>query len=171
VNARFLIGGLALLVACQRAETPEQAQARMAAEAESVAVFLDAAGERMLAFATSEDADSMASLYAEDARMYPQGEPVVEGREAIRAKYAEWFAMGSAQFDIRRHSITANGPIAIERGAYTMTIRPDPGAPAGMTAMTDTGKYVLVWKRVNGQWLIADDIANSDQLPPGTGSN
>jgi ketosteroid isomerase-like protein len=173
MSVRPLIGAALLLAACQAAETPEQMQARMSAESETVTAALDAIYARMQAFIASENVDSLASLYAEDALLYPQGEPLVEGREAIRAKYAEWFAMGNAAFENRRISVTANGPLAIERGRFTMTITPEPGDTTGMPAMTETGKYVVVWKNVNGTWLISDDIGTSDQMmaPPGAGES
>jgi ketosteroid isomerase-like protein len=149
------------------AETPEQMQARMQAEAESVTVALDAIYARMASFITSESADSMATLYADDARMFPEAEPLVEGREAIRAKYAEWFGMGSATVEWKRLALTANGPLAVERGTSTMTLRPEPGV-ADTTSMTLQGKFVIVWRKVGDQWLMSDDIGNSNapMVPP-----
>jgi hypothetical protein len=42
-----------------------------------------------------------------------------------------------------------------------------------MTEMRETGKYVIVWKKVDGGWLISDDIGNTDTMPgaPPSGSN
>jgi uncharacterized protein (TIGR02246 family) len=163
MRARCVIGMLAVVLACQRAETPAQTQARMAAEADSVAVALDAVYARMNQFLAAENADSIAALYAEDARLYPQGQPMVVGRDAIRAQYADWFGMGSAQFENHRIGITANGPLAVERGTFTMTIMPEADAPPDTPTMTETGKYVAVWVKVDGQWLIGDDIGTSDR--------
>ena len=167
---RIVVGMAALAVACQPAETPEQVDARMAAEAEAATAALDAAGARMMSFVASENADSMASLYTENARMYPADEPLVEGREAIRAKYVEWFGMGTAEFQSRRLGLTVNGPFAIERVAWSMKITGEPGGPA--FEMTGTGKSVVVWQKIGDQWLILDDIGNNDKpmAPPSGGS-
>lgn len=162
----LVVVGVVMAAACAQPETAQQMQARMSAEADSVAAVIDGIYARMQRFIAEEIPDSMAAMYAEDARMYPQGEPLVEGRDAIRAKYAEWFGMGSAEFEFQRIGLTANGPIAVERGTMTMHIMPDSGAPPGMTEMTESGKYVIVWKKVDGQWLIADDIANTDAMTP-----
>lgn len=159
------LSALSLVGACQAAETPEQLEARMQAEADSVVAAIDAIYARMATFVQTENADSVAALYAEDARMFPQGEPMVQGRDAIRAKYAEWFGMGSAEFEWQRLGVTANGPLAVERGTYTMVIRPEPGAE-DTTSMTDRGKSVVVWRKVGGRWLISDDIGNSDAPMP-----
>lgn len=137
----------------------------MQAEADSVGVALDAIYARMQSFVQSENADSLAALYAQDARMFPEAEPLVTGRDAIRAKYAEWFAMGTAEITSQRIGLTANGPLAVERATYTMVLRPEPGA-ADTTSVTIQGKSVIVWQKVDGQWLITDDIGNSDAPMP-----
>lgn len=166
---RLMVPGALLLVAAcgPAAETPEQMQARMQAEAESVTVALDAIYGRMATFVTSENADSLAALYTEDARMFPEAEPLVVGRDAIRAKYAEWFGMGTATIEWKRMGVTANGPLAVERVTYTMTLRPEPGV-ADTMSMTIQGKSVIVWRKMGDQWLMTDDIGNSDapMMPP-----
>jgi ketosteroid isomerase-like protein len=168
-----MIPALLVLAACQATETPEQQDARMAAEAEAFTAMLDSVGPRMTRFTTDENPDSVAAMYAPDARMYPEGEPMVQGREAIRAKYAEWFSMGSGEFTTNRLGVTVNGPVGVERGTFTMHIMPDSGAPPEMTEMRANGKYVIVWRLVDGQWLISDDIMNMDAMPgaPAGGSN
>jgi ketosteroid isomerase-like protein len=125
----------------------------------------------MTSFVVSENADSMASLYAENARLYPADEPLVEGREAIRAKYVEWFGMGTAEFTHQRIGILVNGPVAIERMKWSMTISPNPGGPP-FEPMTMVGKGVLVWQKMGDQWLIVDDIGNNDapMMPPAAGT-
>jgi ketosteroid isomerase-like protein len=166
----IVVGIVALAAACQPAETPEQTEARMAAETDSATAALDAAYARMESFATSENADSLASLYAENARLYPSDEPLVEGREAIRAKYAQWFGMASAEFTHERMGILVNGPVAIERVKWSMTLTAKPGGPP-MPPMTLVGKGVVVWQRIGDQWLILDDIGNNDapMTPPAGG--
>jgi ketosteroid isomerase-like protein len=163
-----IVAGIAgLAIACQATETAEQAEARMTAEAEAAAVALDSAYARMMSFVASENADSLASLYAENARLYPQDEPIVEGREAIRAKYVSWFGMGTAEIDSERLGLTVNGPIAIERMKWTMTITAEPGGPP-MEPLTMVGKGVVVWRKIGNQWLIMDDVGNNDapMVPP-----
>jgi ketosteroid isomerase-like protein len=166
----IVVGMAGLAAACQPAETPEQMEAGVAAETDSATAAIDAAYVRMMSFVTSENADSMASMYAENARLYPSDEPLVEGREAIRAKYAEWFGMGTAEFQNRRLGLTVSGPFAIERNTWSMKITGEPGGPA--FEMTGTGKSVVVWQKIGDQWLILDDIGNNDKpmTPPAGGS-
>jgi ketosteroid isomerase-like protein len=168
----YIVAGIAALVlACRAAETPDQAEARMAAEAGVATAALDSVYERMKGFVATENADSLAALYAEDARMYPQDEPIVVGRDAIRAKYIEWFGMGTADIRSERLGILVNGPVAVERMTWTMTITAEPGGPP-MEPMTMIGKGVVVWRKIGDQWLIVDDIGNNDapMAAPGSGS-
>ncbi len=52
--------------------------------------------------------------------------------------------------------------MALDRGTYTLTV-----APAG-TTQTDTGKYVVLWSKIGGDWKAVADIFNSN-LPANGG--
>ena len=58
--------------------------------------------------------------------------------------------------------LSSSGDMALDRGTYKLTV-----APNG-TAQTDTGKYVVVWRKIGGEWKAAADIFNSD-LPVAEG--
>ncbi len=58
--------------------------------------------------------------------------------------------------------VSSSGDMALDRGTYRLAV-----APNG-TAQTDTGKYVVVWRKVGGEWKAAADIFNSD-LPASGG--
>jgi ketosteroid isomerase-like protein len=51
--------------------------------------------------------------------------------------------------------------MALDRGTYKLAV-----APNG-TAKTDTGKYVVVWRKIGGEWKAAADIFNSDLAASG----
>jgi ketosteroid isomerase-like protein len=164
----IVVGMAGLALACQPAETPEQLEARLTAETEAATAALDSAYTRMQEFVAAENADSLAAMYAEDARLYPSDEPLVEGRDAIRAKYVEWFGMGTAEIDAERLGLVVSGPVAIERMKWSMTITANPGDPP-MPPMTMVGKGVVVWRKIGDRWMIVDDIGNNDapMTPPG----
>jgi ketosteroid isomerase-like protein len=46
--------------------------------------------------------------------------------------------------------------MALDLGTYNLALAP------GGTTQTDTGKYVVVWRKVGGEWKAAADIFNSD---------
>ena len=54
-----------------------------------------------------------------------------------------------------RVEIAASGDLAVEYGSYT-----DTGLGLNGTE-TDKGKYITVYRKVNGAWRVAADIGNS----------
>jgi uncharacterized protein (TIGR02246 family) len=111
-------------------------------------------------FVNRSDAASIANIYAEDAVFMAPNAPATRGRSAIRQVWSGLFGSGRADLTLTTDSVTQSGDLAVEVGHYQFGM-----TPAGGATMRDTGKYVVVWKRINGQWQIADDIYNSD-LPP-----
>ncbi|MBI4543306.1 MAG: DUF4440 domain-containing protein [Gemmatimonadetes bacterium] len=166
---RWLGAALALAAAgCQATETAEQMQTRIDQESAAFRAVLDSLAPKFQAWAAAGQVDSIANLYMENANLLPANEPMVVGREAIRAKFTQWFSWGTWTYTISIQAALANGPIGLERGTYSMSFAPGPNAPAGMTAMAETGKYLVHWHNMGGQWMIADDIGNSDRpmMPP-----
>jgi hypothetical protein len=77
------------------------------------------------------------------------------GRQAIVGALAP---MAGSTLVLNTESVSANGPIAVERGNYSITLTP-PGATA---PITDTGKYLVHWHKVGDKWMMVEDIWNSD---------
>lgn len=157
----------ALLVAAACApppETPEQAAARMAAETDSARAAIEAANARFVRYMAAGHVDSAALNYAEDAVVLMPNEPLVQGRAAIQAAFAEWTSLGTWEMQVTTVRVDASGPMAVEVGTNVMNFTPGPNAPRGMAAMyPDTGKYVTYWKRVDGNWMIVADIYNTSR--------
>jgi len=93
----------------------------------------------------SKNADQIANLYLEDA-LYVGATGKVEGRNAIRASLANEFADASAR-ELSIHSVRSDH--SADMGYNYGTYR------AGSTPDAEVGKYVLVLKKVGGNWLIA----------------
>lgn len=150
------LGTLAVFAACQpAAETAEQAEARMVADAAAARTAIEASNVRFMAHFNAGQGDSVAAHYAEDGRVMAPNMAVASGRPAIAASMG---TMAGATLVLTTESVAANGPLAIERGKYSITLTP-PGAPA---PITDTGKYLVHWRKVGDNWMMVDDIWNSD---------
>ena len=157
-----------LLPACQAREKP----ANDAAEVNSTAA-VDTGGDeqairghvdRWLQLVKAKDAAGIAALYAEDGAVMPPNAPIGKGRAAIQQTWASM--MRTPGFDLtitpEQIVVSSSGDMALDRGRYSLTV-----APAG-TAQTDTGKYVVVWRKIGSEWKAAADIFNSD-LPASGG--
>jgi ketosteroid isomerase-like protein len=156
-------------LACQQAETAEQAQARMQEETTAFRTWLEAEQTRFEAWEAAGQADSVASMYTDNAVAAFANQPPLMGRQAVRDNAAMLYAMGTAGIDVRTVTAMANGDLAVEHGRYVYTFTPGPTAPPGMADMfPDSGSYIIHWHRVNGAWKIADLVVNSMKPLPGT---
>jgi uncharacterized protein (TIGR02246 family) len=157
-----------LLPACQAREKP----ANDGAEVNSVAA-VDTAGDEQairahvdhwLQLVKAKDASGIAEIYAEDGAVMPPNAPIGKGRAAIQQTWASM--MRTPGFDLTFNPelivISSSGDMALDRGTYTLTV-----APEG-TTQTDTGKYVVVWRKIGGDWKAVADIFNSN-LPASGG--
>ena len=151
--------GIALLAAgcAPKAETPEQADARMAEEATAARTAIEAANASMAAHMNAERFDSAAMVYAENARGLPPNMVADVGRAAILKSLQNMAGM-RATISFATREVSVNGPLAVESGTYTFTFTP-PGAPG---PMTDTGKYLAHWHKMGDHWMIVENIWNSD---------
>lgn len=119
---------------------------------QSQATFAASGGSWMEAF-NSHDADGLAALYTQDAVFLPPNQPAVFGRDAIRATHQEFFATGDFKIDIEALETVVDGHLAYVAGRYRLWT--DDGS------LVDRGKYLEIWRAVDGQWLIHRDIYNS----------
>jgi ketosteroid isomerase-like protein len=115
--------------------------------------------ELAVAFAAAynaHDAAKVAAFYTEDALLMVPNEPAIKGRASIQAFYEEQFSRGNPQLRIKPLESAISGDLAFEMGSATAILGP----------LSDDGKYVIVYRRVAGEWKIAFDIFNSDQSGP-----
>jgi uncharacterized protein (TIGR02246 family) len=157
-----------LLPACQVGEKP----ANDAAAANSAAAVDTGADEQAIRghvdrwqkLVKAKDAASIAALYAEDGAVMPPNAPIGKGRDSIQQTWASM--MRTPGFDLtitpEQILVSSSGDMALDRGTYSLTVAPDG------TTQTDTGKYVVVWRKIGGEWKAAADIFNSDL--PASGS-
>jgi uncharacterized protein (TIGR02246 family) len=151
-------------VACKPpAETADQMAARMQAETDSARTAIAAQNRRFEAAMAAGSADSLAALYAENGSMMAPNMMGVTSRDSIRAAFGPMMQAGKSMLTLNTVTVSANGPMAVERGTYHFTFTPTRGP-----AQPDSGKYLVHWHNVNGTWLMSDDIWNSDapMAPP-----
>ncbi len=104
------------------------------------------------------DAAAVAAGYAEDATVMPPGSAMVRGRPAIEQFWRGVREMGVQEVALTTEEVDSRDDLAYEIGSATLKIRP----PQGET-VTDTVKYLVVWKRQSGgPWQLLVDIWNSN---------
>lgn len=149
---RRLIPFVVLLTACAP---------RVDLAAETAA--LRARSEGVIAAEKSQNVDAAVAFYAADAIVLPAGAPLLSGRDAVRGMYTDVFGSGAVKaFESIPTQITvaASGDIGYEYGVNRFTLN----TPGG--EMLDVGKYLAVWKKVDGEWYAAVLSFNSDAPAP-----
>jgi ketosteroid isomerase-like protein len=109
----------------------------------------------------AKDAARVASFYADDAIVMPPDQAMVRGRRNVEAYYARGFRQDISNFRLLPIESAITGAHGFEAGTSTLTER-KASSTRGPDVITTDGKYVVIYKRVNGQWKIAYDIFNND---------
>ena len=101
------------------------------------------------------DADAISMLYSEDAKIFPGNSDIISGRQAIKERWQ--FTQGSKDLfhKVTPSEIRILDDHAYDYGYYEGSITNQEGKKTEFR-----GKYVIVWKRVKGEWKIYLDIWN-----------
>jgi ketosteroid isomerase-like protein len=89
------------------------------------------------------------------------GNPPIQGAESVVETWKAWGALPNVKisFSAERVEAAASGDLAYDYGAYTFAFDSDKGPFA------EEGKYIVVWKKIDGAWKIAADIFNNNSTP------
>lgn len=114
----------------------------------------------------ANDAAAVTALYTEDAVLLPPGAPRTAGTTDVRSMFDEWLGASTvteAALETDDIVVAEAGDIAYRTGTFTMT-----STMADGQTWEDEGKFVEIWRNVDGQWKIAVDAWNQDVPPGGT---
>ena len=114
--------------------------------------------DRWLALIRDHDAGAVSKLYAADGAMMAPGAPIAQGQPALEKAWGGMMQMPGFGLTFKADKIVVakGGDMALDQGTYQFSVT----GPKGPTK--DIGKYVVVWRNIDGQWKVAADIFNSD---------
>ena len=113
---------------------------------------IDAANAKFTQFFSQGDG-SVATLYAPGATICPPNSDFITGMNAIRDFWKGAYEAGIKTVKLETINVQAAGPIAQETGKYTLY--------SADNKLIDTGKYLVVWKKQKGGWMLYRDIWNT----------
>ncbi len=128
-----------------------------AAPADPTAIVTERNAAFMAGIAAGDSA-AVGALYTDDAVLLPPGMPSLEGREAITQFWQGGIGAGIARVEMMPTEVVATSADTILERSTVRVFNAD-------GAQIDQGKYVVVWRQVDGQWFMAWDIWNSDGPP------
>jgi uncharacterized protein (TIGR02246 family) len=117
-----------------------------------------AAGEAFTSAYNGGDAAGMAALYTEEGQLLPPNADFMIGREAIQAFWQGVMDAGIASIKIELLEVDDHGDTAIEVSKYALHAQDG--------TELDAGKFIVIWKRVEGEWKLHRDIFNSSKPAP-----
>lgn len=130
-------------------------------------------GETWSAAVEQGDLDWITDLYTEDATLMVPGQMRVEGQDEARRVWSGFLQQPQLRLTINPEQIhfSDRGDLAYDVGTYRVIAEgPETGEP-----VADEGQYLIVWRRVDGDWKVAADAFRStrtgievppDSLPP-----
>lgn len=144
----IVVCAVAALAACTQTPAPPADPAAIVEQRNAAFAAAVAAG----------DGATVGASYVEDAVLMPPGAPAVEGRDAIGQFWQGGIDAGIARIEL------APGEV-IAAGADTILERSTARLFNAAGDVIEEGKYVVIWRQVDGQWFIAWDIWNGDAPP------
>lgn len=115
---------------------------------------ISGANEAFMESFNSGDMAAVALHYTEDAKLFPANSEIIEGREMIETFWGGAAEMGVKNVNLETIAADGFGNHAIEEGKYTLYADGD--------VIIDEGKYIVTWAKVDGKWLMKNDIWNTN---------
>lgn len=121
-------------------------------------IFSAEAAQEWEAARANNDAEAIAAIHTEDAQVMPPNAPVVEGRSAIRSYYRNVFETQAVPAKFDEREVIVFGDMTYRQGIYEMEL-PD--------GRHEYGKFMQLWKNVDGNWKLHRAMwSSSEESPP-----
>ena len=130
------------------------------ADSSDMRAVIEAANDVFMATFNRGDAAGLAALYTEDGQLMPPNAGFMTGREAVQGFWQAVMDMGVEKAAIITGEVEGFGDTAIEVSRFRLF--------GGGEQELEQGKFIVIWKKVDGQWRLHRDIFNSSNPPPGS---
>jgi uncharacterized protein (TIGR02246 family) len=114
---------------------------------------IEAVNTQFMAFITAADSVGLANLYTPDAKFMMTGAPAISGTGNIQSTFHGIITSGISNATLKTVEVWGTEDFITEEGEYSLF--------AGETE-ADNGKYIVLWKKVDGKWKFLRDIFNSN---------
>jgi len=99
------------------------------------------------------DPAGVAELYTEDGQFLPSNSDAVVGKSAIKEAFQGLLDGGIRGIQLDTLEVESFGDTAYEVGLYTLKDE--------ASKTLDHGKFIVIWKQIEGNWKLHRDIINS----------
>jgi len=102
----------------------------------------------------TKDTAYLNNSFTIDAKVFPPNSEIVSGLKAISKLNYDWVNYGVHEFNEVTTSFYGSKDYVIDEGIYYLRY--------GKENTIDKGKYINIWKNVNGEWKIFSNIWNTN---------
>ncbi|XP_066266448.1 uncharacterized protein [Branchiostoma lanceolatum] len=104
----------------------------------------------------ANDMKGLFSMYMVDCKIMKTGMDTAHGHEGLAKVVAGFHALGVTTVERKSEEVGPMGSdVMYERGTYTM--KTEDGT------LADTGKYIVIWKKIGSDWFQYIDIFNTNK--------
>ncbi|MCO4098621.1 MAG: nuclear transport factor 2 family protein [Gemmatimonas sp.] len=153
--ARFHILALAVVLAVGCGGEPNAASGSdpPTFDLETARSIIAQQNKQFTAAHVSGDVAVIDTMFLPDARSYPPGAPAAIGIDAIHTLTVDYLKSGITEFREETTALYGNAEQIVDEGTFVLT---------NGAGITERGKYINVWRQVNGSWRIQANIWNAD---------
>jgi ketosteroid isomerase-like protein len=149
-----LLPSVLVIQACAPAAEPRPTLEELEAE-------VRARSEAVIAAEMAGDYETAVTFFAPDAIIQMPNAPQIQGRDTLLELYEATLGT-TLEFEGTTTDIVpaASGDLAYEYGINRMVFE-TPDGP-----VEDMGKYLVIWRKIDGEWFVAAIAVSSDAPPP-----
>ena len=114
---------------------------------------IEAANKEFMVFFAAADSIGIAKLYTPDAKFMNNGAPAVTGRKNIQSALSGLMKSGISSVNLKTIDVWGLEDLITEEGEISLFVD---------EAVVYQGKYIVLWKKVDGKWKLFRDILNSN---------
>ena len=142
----YRVPALLLALACLLSAAP--------ARSDDVRNAVEAGNRAFITAFLRGDATAVANRYTEDAQVIAPGSPAASGRPAIAAFWQNSIDSGVKDVALETAEVESAGDLAYETGIVRLVAK---------DGTTTEARYVVIWRRIDGNWMLHRDIWNSSE--------
>jgi uncharacterized protein (TIGR02246 family) len=122
----------------------------------AVRTAIDAVNEELAGCWSGGEYECVAAAFTPDGWQMLPNSQARAGTDNIQRFWQQAFGWGQWEVTLETSLLEQSGPVAVERGKYTIRFAADAAAPPGRPSSQDRGNYVTHWRLdSDGRWRIA----------------
>ena len=118
---------------------------------------IEAANQQTMDAFAKGDSVGIANMYTDDAKLMFTAMPAAEGKAAIQSVFGGIINSGVTKIELKTTDVWGNEDLLAEEGGVTIYVKDQ---------LVGQEKFIVLWKKVNGQWKVFRDISNSNAPAP-----